>query len=241
MLIRVISKINDIYNDKTINIFSDASYTKYENQFNVSASTSIAVVGDTIIDSIQGAHTAETNIVFEEYRGLVSSLYLANRYAGQYPNINIFSDSSLAVKGIRDYYNNWKIKNNTLCDSRNKPIKHQSCFVEMAELFNNITHTNNVGIFHQKAHIDLSNFARSEAYENMVKRGIVVFVHENNLRQYGVTEFEFDARIIRYISIYNNICDSIAKNLVYRVYEENKYRKYKEAINFFPRDKYIIE
>ena len=88
---------NNIFNDKTLNIFTDASVYKSKNIIFGSPGY-VAVIGEQIVDERSIILTESTNNESELY-----AIYMAIQYAlcnrDKVEVINIFSDSQFAIFG----------------------------------------------------------------------------------------------------------------------------------------------
>ena len=202
----------EVYNEKTLNIFSDASMRKTMGCYGV-----VAVCKDDIIDSMFRPCSNSTSNS-SELRGLRGALTLANKWSSQFYHINIFCDSQVSLLGLRDYYPNWKIKNNILYNSSNKPVVNQSIFIECYNILIALQQTNHIRLYHQLGHID-------NGYEN-IHSAAKAFGKFNNVK------LPIDLNLIRYISTYNNYVDSVSRSIVRRT---NIRDHYIDPISFFAK------
>lgn len=206
-------EFGQIYNDKTLNIFSDASMRKHMGCYGV-----IAVCKDDIIDTmIRPCSNSTSNS--SELRGLRGAIILAQKWSPYYYHINIFSDSQVSLFGLRDYIFNWKQKGDTLYTTANKPVANQSIFVECYQMLLPLQGTNDIKLYHQSGHVD-------NGYEN-INQAARSFGKSNNIR------LPIDLNLIRYISTYNNYVDSVSRSMVRRT---NMKDQYIDPLSFFPKD-----
>lgn len=200
----------EVYNEKTLNIFSDASMKKSMGCYGV-----IAVCKDDIIDNMFRPCSDSTSNS-SELRGLRGALMMANKWSSQFHYINIFSDSQVSLFGLRDYYPNWKVKGNVLYNSSNKPVVNQSIFIECYNILIKLQQTNEIKLYHQLGHID-------NGYES-IHSAAKSFGRANNI------QLPIDLNLIRYISTYNNYVDSVSRSIVRRT---NIKDKYIDPLSFF--------
>ena len=192
-----------IYNENTLNLFSDASMRNTTRKDILSSCYgSVAVSKDTIINELFRLNT-NTTVPAAEIRGLRCSLSLALQYRNMFKNINIFSDSQISVFCIRDYIWNWKLTGNYVFVNRSgEEAKNQELYIECLEMLLDLSRTNTVNIFHQAGHVEngLSN----------LKNAINVFKSSNNIPG------KIDYNLIRYISTYNNYVDEKSRSILRR-------------------------
>ena len=124
-----IFKTNDI-----LNLFSDASMRTVSKKDHVLASCygSVAVNKDTIIDEWFRCQS-ESTVPAAEIRGIRCSLILALKWRHMFRTINIFSDSQIAVFGLRDYIYNWKYnpeEERYYLGNRKSEVKNQELLIE---------------------------------------------------------------------------------------------------------------
>lgn len=214
--------IGMIHNKDTLNIFSDASMRRKEAGILGSCYGSVAVCGDNIIDEwfrIQ----SESTVPAAEIRGIRCSLILANKWRYYYKNINIFSDSQLALFGLRDYIYNWQYSpyDNTLYNGlrgNKKPVKNQELYIECFQMLNDLRTTNVVNLYHQSGHVE-------NGIENLQK-AIDMFKKSNNIHG------KVDYNTIRYISLYNNYIDNKSRSFIRRanIFDQ----RYHDPVAFYP-------
>ena len=196
-----------IHNDNTLNIFSDASMRTREKCILDSCYGSVAVCKDNMVDEwfrIQSNCTVPA----AEIRGVRCSLTLAHKWKYHFKNINIFSDSQLAIFGLRDYIYNWQYNpaDNKLYNGlkgNKKPVKNQEVYIECLQMLDSLRMNGNiVTLYYQKGHVD--NGMQS------VKDALLVFKKSNGIMG------KIDYNTIRYISLYNNYVDSKSRSIINR-------------------------
>lgn len=192
--------IDMIKNQNTLNIFSDASMRSRSKNILDTCYGAVAVHMDTIIDE-RFRMCSESTVPAAEIRGIRCSLSLALQYRYQFPVINIFSDSQIALFGLRDYIYGWKFKSDGRLYSKSSTIvKNQELYVECFQLLNELRKTNIVNLYHQPGHV--------ENGLDSLKAAINVFKTSNNIR--GIVDYN----TIRYISLYNNYVDSKSRSFI---------------------------
>ncbi len=210
-----------INNKNTLNIFSDASMRKRGDILD-SCYGSVAVCQDDIVDELFRINS-ECTVPAGEIRGIRCSLSLAHKWKYMFKNINIFSDSQIALFGLRDYIYNWKYNpaDNMFYNGKNKLnlVKNQELYLECFQLLNILKETNIVNLYHQCGHVD-------NGRDNLIN-AIEVFKKSNNIHG------KVDYNTIRYISIYNNYVDSKSRSFIRRtnVYENIYY----DPVSFYPQ------
>ena len=211
--------IDIIKNPNTLNIFSDASMRARGKNILDTCYGAVAVHMDTIVDELFRV-SSESTVPAAEIRGIRCSLSLALQYRYQFKVINIFSDSQIALFGLRDYIYGWNFKKDgRLYNKSSKIVKNQELFVECFQLLNELKKTNIVNLYHQPGHI--------ENGLDQLKYGISVFKQSNGIRG------SVDYNTIRYISLYNNYVDSKSRSFIrgINVYE----KQFVDPLIFYPQ------
>lgn len=215
-----------INNRDTLNLFSDASMRPFNRAKNELSTCygSVAVSNDTIIDEMLRMQTVST-VPAAEIRGIRCSLSLALKWRYHFRVINIFSDSQLALFGLRDYIYNWYYNTNDgryYSGQRNKSeVVNQEIILECFYMLEELRRTNIVNLFHQKGHIE--NGMES------IKKALVTFKKSNGIIG------SIDYSTIRYISCYNNYIDNKTRSLIRRTDMFGDIQ-YSDAVIFNPVD-----
>ena len=209
--------------DDTLNLFSDASMRTVSKKDHVLASCygSVAVNKDTIIDEWFRCQS-ESTVPAAEIRGIRCSLILALKWRHMFRNINIFSDSQIAVFGLRDYIYNWKYnpeEERYYLGNRKSEVKNQELLIECFYLLNELRKTNIVNIFHQCGHVD-------NGFDN-IKNAAEVFKRSNSVN--GIVSYE----LIRYISVYNNYVDNKSTSFIRTLNVFENY--YTDPVEFYSK------
>ena len=183
-------KYNSIFNNNTLNIFTDASVYKNENE-TIGAPGFVAVIGENIVE--------QKSIILRESTNNESELYAVNmaiQYALQNRDkieiINIFSDSQFAIFGLREWIFNWinNIKDDKLYNSSGRQVANQSIFMNI--IYTILSNNLNISFYHNRGH-----FKNSQ-----VKEFINLFTKHNFLNDY--IDFKSAYKIIYYNSIVDN-------------------------------------
>lgn len=192
--------IDMIKNQDTLNIFSDASMRRRTKNILDACYGSVAVCCDTIIDELFRI-SSESTVPAAEIRGIRCSLSLALKYKYNYRIINIFSDSQIALLGLRDYIYGWKYRNDGhIYNKSAKIVKNEELYIECFQMLQELRKTNIVNLYHQAGHVE-------NGLQNL-KEGINVFKISNNIM--GTVDYN----TIRYISLYNNYVDSKSRSFI---------------------------
>lgn len=190
-------KCSDVFNDKTLNIFTDASVYKYNGE-TLGAPGYVAVIGNNVVNQRTIILRESTNNESELY-----AIYMAIQYA--LPNrdkvevINIFSDSQFSVFGLREWIFNWvnHIKNDKLYNSSDKEVANQHIFMNI--VYTILYYNLKVSIYHNRGHFK----------DNQVKEFVRLFTKHNFLNDY--IDYQTAYRIMHY----NDIVDKNTRSLLH--------------------------
>ncbi|MCK9199101.1 MAG: hypothetical protein M0P49_05815, partial [Bacilli bacterium] len=99
---------DDIFNDRTLNIFSDASMTKCETE-TIGCYGIVAVTTNTILarhifpdDTLYHLGIARYSTNNDsELRGILKGVFFALQYRNDFETINLFSDSMISIMGLK--------------------------------------------------------------------------------------------------------------------------------------------
>ena len=183
---------------QVLNIFADASIEPVgHGKFN-SCYGAEAYCGELLIDS-EYRVCKDTTVNDSEIKGIRTAVSMAIKHRGEYPIINIFSDSQISVYGIRDRILKWDIYKDELVGSRHKPISNQSIYIEIMRMI--VDYQLYVNIYHQKGHV------HSEGYNSMVNAADVFSTSNNVL---GPIDMDF----ITYISKKNASIDNNTRTIL---------------------------
>lgn len=214
--------IEMIYKADTLNIFSDASMRSRSKNVLDSCYGAVAVCMDKQIDEWFRIFSGCT-VPAAEMRGVRCSLTLAHIYKPYFKYINIFSDSQLALLGLRDYIYNWRFDPSTQqlyngFKAMSKTVKNQELYVECFGLLEDLRRTNVVNLYHQSGHV--------ENNQASIKKALEVFKKSNHISG------KVDYNTIRYISVYNNYVDQKSRSIIRmtNIYENT----YIDPVSFYP-------
>ena len=187
-------KYNDVFNEYTLNIFSDASTIKNGNEI-IGAPGYVAVIGNNIVYKDVRILRESTNNESEIYAILMAIQYaLFNRDKAQV--INIFSDSQFAVFGLREWIFNWmnNIRDDRLYNSSNKQVANQKIFMNIIYII--LQYDLKVSIYHNRGHFT----------HNKLDEFILLFKKHNFLNDY------IDRDVATSIMYYNDIIDRYTRD-----------------------------
>jgi ribonuclease HI len=188
---------NSIFNDKTLNIFTDASVYKTKNE-TIGSPGYVAVIGENIVD--------QKSIILRESTNNESELYAINmaiQYAlynrDKVEVINIFSDSQFAVYGLREWIFSWlnNIRNDRIYNSSGNQVANQALF--MSIIYAILSNDLKISLYHNRGH-----FKNSQ-----VKEFINLFTKHNFLNDY------IDYQTAYKIMYFNNIVDNNTRTLLH--------------------------
>ena len=202
--------INDIFNDKSINIFTDASIMKLPNGEYLGAPGFVVVYKDTVLESGYCIidNTTNNNSEIKAIRmGVNAALKYKN--ACIFPNIRIFSDSLLCINGLREWIYRWKAnpEGTMLVSSSGTAVANQDIFLEIANyiVMNNLE----IEFFHQRGHISLAN-----------PSSVIAATDDFNKFNPG---YNADIELVKQLSYYNNMVDEMTRSHLQAKYSESKY------------------
>lgn len=217
---------DDIFNDRTLNIFSDASMTKFENE-TIGCYGIIAITTNIILMR----HTFPSDTLYHlgiarystnndsELRGILKGIFFALQYRNDFETINLFSDSMISIKGLKEWINNW-IQNtrNGIMYSTSGEVMNQELIKDI--VFTILNNNLNINLFHQKGHVNSRNIELAKQ----------TFIKTNSLN------CDVDIKLIEYISNCNDIIDHCTReNLEWYIntlHQDSRKEKLSRAICF---------
>lgn len=187
---------------KTINVFTDASI-KTSNNVSYACAGAVAIFGDNETDKLDNITVSQGTSNYGEIRAVLNGILLALEQRDKVNEINIFSDSSFSIYGLRDWSHLWLNKlvnkkgdiiNDTFINSSNKPVANQSVFKNIMNIMckNNLK----VNFYHIAGHTDTRG----------LQRQIDMFVNSNG--------FNLNTDILSIISRMNCYVDNITKSIL---------------------------
>ena len=206
------------FNNDTLNIFSDAS-TKKAGNYMAACSGAVAVCKNDLIDELYMIDS-QTTVPAAELKGIRNSLTIALANRNKYRVINLFSDSQIALFGLREWIYRWYYNpTEEQFYHKNNPPKNQAIIIECFRMLEDLRQTNIVNLFHQSAHV--------EGNHDAIKKALDKFRRFN-----GVTG-KIDYNFIRYICIWNDNVDGKTRSMVRSINTVDNY--YFDPIEFAPK------
>lgn len=190
-------KYKDIFNEKTLNIFTDASVLNKKDEI-IGSPGYVAVIGETIADQKSIILRDSTNNESELY-----AIYMAIQFAlcnrDKVEIINIFSDSQFAIYGLREWIFSWlnNIQNDRLYNSSHKEVANQKLFMNI--IYTILLYNLKVNFYHNRGHFK----------QNQVKEFIKLFTKHNFLNDF------IDYQIAYKIMYYNDMVDNNTRSLLH--------------------------
>ena len=208
--------INDIFNEESINIFTDASILKLPNGEYMGAPGCVVVHNDQILESSVFI-TDDTTNNNSEIKAIRLGVQAALKYKDHFPCIRLFSDSQICVFGLREWIYKWKTDStgSTLLSTSGTPVANQEIFLEIANyiVLNNLE----IELFHQRGHIALTN------PDSFIKA-----TDDFNKFNYNCGA---DIELVKKLSYYNNMVDEMTRSHLQAKYFEAQY-VYQDACKF---------
>lgn len=184
-----------LFDCKTLNIFCDASISKFPNE-TLGCPGSIAVVNtpDAVIASGVTRLLRYSSNNNAEITAIMMAIEQALSMRDSYETINIFSDSKISVYGLRKWIFDWvnDIRDGEMYSSSGTPVANQQIFIHIVNLV--IENNFKLNLYHQKGHVSGNSL-------DIAKR---VFLESNDI---VLTDKE-----ALYISTYNDYIDKATKS-----------------------------
>ena len=217
-----------IFNEKTLNIFTDASVYKDSSGYTISCPGALCVTTCCSEVNILDKDCGEKNLIFNstnndgEISAINLGLFYAIRYGKMFENFNLFSDSNICIQGLTNWIFNWFNNINSeglMISSSGKPVANQSV---ISSIYNTIIEMNiPINLYHQKGHVKIDN-------ETLLKKAHKDFKVTNNITE------DIDLDIIKCISFYNDIVDVETKDTI------SRYLRMNGADNFVDTQKPLV-
>ena len=194
------------FNDSTVNIFTDASITRYCQETIGCAGNNI-MVGNMIVAQPMWIIRNTTNNN-SEITAILMAVMNALKYKDTH-RINIFSDSKICVFGLKDWIYKW-VRNVTpdgiMISSQGKPVANQDIILRIIYFI--LQHNLYVNLYHVNGHINPNNISQLEEAKK-------TFMVSNNIRG------DIDLELIKKLETGNAIVDKITRDkLTESVYDE---------------------
>lgn len=208
--------INDVFNEESINIFTDASIMNLLNNEYLGAPGYVVVHNNDVIESNCYIISGTTNNN-SEIKATRMGVQAALKYKDTFQKIRLFSDSQSCVFGLRDWIYKWKSDptGTTLLSSSGTPVANQDIFLEIANyiVMNNLE----IEFFHQRGHISIANT------NSIIKA-------TNDFNRFNPGHFA-STELVKQLSYYNNMVDDMTRMHLQAKYFESKYI-YQDACRF---------
>lgn len=213
--------LDNYLDDSVINVFCDASVRKYGKGYCACAGA-VAVCQNNVLSEDFRIVTGGTNIK-GEIDAVKQGIFLGTYVKGKTnKTINLFSDSQLAIYGIRDRIMGWKCKDDKLYGYAEHPIAYFESFVEMINFM--VYKDIKVNFYHQKGHVKLKN-------KDSMLYAIKTFAASNYIREQIPYDF------VKYISLWNDYVDRKSRSELYKF---DIYRnKIIQPVKFVPNNEYF--
>ena len=218
---------DDIFNDRTLNIFTDASMTKNEGEtigcYGIKTITTNEEIADTIFPEQDyicylGIARHSTNND-SELRGILRGVFFALEFREYFKTINLFSDSMISIMGLKVWLNNWvrNIKNGIMYSTSGE-VMNQELIKDI--VFTILNNNLNINLYHQKGHVNSKNIEHAKH----------TFIVSNKL------DCDVDMKLIETISNFNDIIDRTTRlyleEYMNNLYQNDKKNKLSRAICF---------
>jgi len=226
---------DDIFNDDTLNIFSDASMTKNEGE-TIGCYGIVAVASDTVLirntfpsDTLYHLGIARFSTNNDsELRGILKGVFFALQYRNEFKTINLFSDSMISIMGLKVWLNNW-VRNtrNGIMYSTSGEVMNQEVIKDI--VFTILNNNLNINFYHQKGHVNSKNIEHAKH----------TFIVSNKL------DCDVDMKLIEAISNLNEIIDNTTREglewYMNTLHQDSRKEKLSRAICFVDIDPFDLK
>lgn len=207
-----------IFNDNTLNIFTDASIKKRSNGETIGCAGALAYIGDYFIDESLDL-VRETTNSNSELKAIEKGVELALLYRNRVDTINLFSDSKISIYGLREWIFKWvnmSVGSDKLIKADGSPVMNQDIILKIIYmiLWNDLS----INLYHQNGHVSLKN-------DKSLLQAKETFINSNHLE-------DVDMNLIKDISQANYIVDMDTRYAVNNAYVSSS-RKIIEPIKCF--------
>lgn len=191
-----------MFNDNTLNIFTDASIKAFPSGETVGCSGAHIVTGNDAVTRIieqPRIIIRDTTNNNSEIKAIALGVQYALKYRAQFQTINIISDSKICVLGLREWIFNWirdSKLNQPLVSSQKKEVANQEVFLGI--IYTILNNNLNFNLYHQNGHINVNNS------KDMIKA-------KNTFRISNHIVHDIDDVLMRNMSIANDIVDRFTK------------------------------
>lgn len=186
------SRTIKIFGTDVLNIFCDASI-KTQDGVTYGCPGSIAVYRDKVIDYKSTILVKSTNNESEIY-AIMLATQQAIQFKDQYKRINIFSDSMISVRGVREWMVSWvKNQKNGVLMSSSGVVANQQLFLHVVNLI--LTYLDEYYLYHIDGHVSDT--------ESGIFKAMIDFAKFNKIN-IGPVETQF-------LCQYNNLIDNTTR------------------------------
>lgn len=200
-----------VIDDKTLNIFTDASvYGKIDkiNKNRVCAGAIATDINKGRLREFQILLDKSTNN-YGELTGIGLGIMLASIFRDKYDRINIFSDSQISVKGLREWIYGWINKldsNGIMHSSSGTPVANHDLILSITDLILNnfIPGKHKIYLYHINGHI---------TSDKDLRRGIRTFKKSNYINQNINDDI---LNYIKYLQRWNDYIDRSTRSSFYK-------------------------
>lgn len=185
-------EIKDILNKDSIAVFTDASV----NNKNVTVCSGAVTVDENFDTKYTDVVLSDATVTRGELMAIKIGIEEGLKTGKSI--INLFSDSMVCIKSLREWIFNWEKngrKFNKLINSSRETVVYSDLLMEIVNIIVKNEHVK-INLFHQKGHIGEGNYPYSK-----IKR----LFHTNN-------GFIIDDKFIDIMKIYNNMVDNYTRN-----------------------------
>lgn len=203
---------NLIFNDNTVNIFTDASIKKFGEE-TVGCAGAYIVTGLDPNFGRQVKHiirnsTNNNSEITAIWIGVNEAIKL--RQAGFKGNINLFSDSKICIFGLREWIFKWvrKSPGDQLIGSQGDPVLNQDVILQI--VYTIMENNLNINLFHQNGHV-LYNLPHH------IEKAKKTFIQSNFP---GLID-DVEDQLIYNISVANDIVDTFTRDELEVFYPAN--------------------
>lgn len=160
------------FNKNSVCIFTDASVRKVNDVTYSSPSIAIVDCGNIVKDpQMYGVVLSNsTSNQGEIYAILLALSYIEYWKIDKNKTVNIFSDSSISVLGLKEWYNSWL--NNIdgegiIYNSNNDPVSNQDIFLKCMLAILNMNRR--INLYHISGHMNSSDYKTAYTFNNKFK------------------------------------------------------------------------
>lgn len=191
----------DIFNSDTLNIFTDASIVKLDNETVGCPGVVLVMTNENGENKVINTHSYIVNHSTNndsEIKAIRTGILCGLGYRNDFKRVNLFSDSNICIQGLRNWIFNWIhcINNNRMYSSSGMPVANQEVFMSIVHLIVNSGFE--INLFHQKGHVMINS-------EKSLLKAQKSMIQSNKLS-------DLDMDLVIQLSIYNDMVDSMTKD-----------------------------